>query len=71
MPPAFSQNSPRLDSDEAYCAALDEIERLLFLADPETPEHYRLNALIRSVEDYEALHRAVPDWPLHRIPRAA
>ena len=44
---------PRLDSEAAYRAALDELEELM-ATDPDTPAGRRFDELVALIEDYEA-----------------
>jgi len=44
---------PRLTSEAAYVAALDELEDLM-LADPGTPGGRRFDELVTLIEEYEA-----------------
>jgi antitoxin component HigA of HigAB toxin-antitoxin module len=60
----------RLHTDTQYCAALDELEKLL-LADPDTPAGRRFDELVALIEEYEATHESPPDWPLPQVARAA
>jgi HTH-type transcriptional regulator/antitoxin HigA len=44
---------PRLGSEAAYRAALDELEELM-ATDPDTPAGRRFDELVALIEDYEA-----------------
>ena len=44
---------PRLDSEAAYLAALDELEQLM-ATDPDTPAGRRFDELVDLIDDYEA-----------------
>ena len=45
----------RLLNDHEYCAALDELERLM-AADPDTPQGRRFDELAALIDDYEGAH---------------
>ncbi|TMG95779.1 MAG: hypothetical protein E6H71_12240 [Betaproteobacteria bacterium] len=45
----------RLLNDDHYCAALDELERLM-AADPDTPQGRRFDELAALIDDYEGAH---------------
>jgi len=55
----------QLRDNSQYCAALDELDDLLF-ADPGTPAGLRYDELVRLIEDYEVRRNGHDDDRLKR-----
>jgi len=56
-----------LSNDRDYCAALDELQRVID-ADADTPAGWRIHELAQLISEYESMRDSMRDAPRVRAP---